>query len=103
MSSFNLCLADPKANEGQFRFAFPRALLRADIFNPTDHEIVLTLRAPEMREVTFHLNPGQLQRLKTGWSNRASMVKLEADGLGSLRFDNFAYTADLWTRLDWSE
>ena len=103
MSTFNLCLADPKANEAQFSFGFPRALLRADIFNPTDHEIVLMLRAPEMREVTFHLKPGQLQRVRTGWRNRASMVKFEAEGLGLLRFDNLAYTAYLWARLDWAE
>jgi hypothetical protein len=103
MSTFNLCLSDPKVNEAQFNFAFARLLLRLDVFNPTDHEIALTLRAPEMREVTFHLKPGQLQRINTGWRDRASTVKLDADGLGQLRFDNLAYTAYLWARLNWSE
>jgi hypothetical protein len=56
-----------------------------------------------MRDVSFHLPPGTLRRIKTGWKNRASLVTLQADGLGSLRFDNIGYSPYLWTRLDWSE
>jgi hypothetical protein len=77
--------------------------MRLDVYNPTDHEIVLTLRAPEMREVTFHLKPGQLTRIRTGWRNRASKVSVEADGLSELRLDNLAYSSYLWAGLDWSE
>ena len=49
-----------------------------------------------MREVTFHLKPDQLQRIKTGWLDRASMVSVESDGLCDLRFDNLAYSPYLW-------
>ena len=103
MSTFSLCAADSSAQKAQFRFFYPRMLMRADVYNPTAREIVLTLRAPEMREVTFTLKPGQLQRIKTGWMNRASAVSLEADGLSSLRFDNLAYSPFIWARGDWSE
>ena len=65
----------------------------------TNHEIALTLRAPEMRESTSHLKPGQLRRVTTGWRNRASKVSVEADGLSDLRFDNLAYSSYLWAGL----
>ena len=103
MSTFSLGTAISDATSAEFRFAAPRILLRADIYNPTDREIALTLRAPEMREVTLQLKAGALQRVKTGWKNRASQITLEAEGLGRLRFDNLAYSPYLWTRLDWSE
>jgi hypothetical protein len=96
MSTFSLCAADPKAAKAYFRFVSPRIFLCADVYNPTDREITLTFRAPEMREVTFHLKPDQLQRLKTGWLDRASMVTLESDALSQLRIDNLAYSPYLW-------
>jgi hypothetical protein len=103
MSTFSLCANDSKAVKAEFQFAFPRILMRLDVYNPTDHEIVLTLSAPEMREVTFHLKPGQLRRIRTGWRNRASKVNVETEGLSDLRFDNLAYSSYLWAALDWSE
>jgi hypothetical protein len=97
MSTFSLCATDPKAAKAHFRFVSPRILLRADVYNPTNHEVSLTIRAPEMREVTFRLKPDQLQRIKTGWVDRASMVTFESDGLSELRFDNLAYSPYLWS------
>jgi hypothetical protein len=105
MSTFSLCAADSKGSRATFRFAFPRTLMSLDVYNPTDHEVTLTLRAPEMREVTFHLKPEELQRVKTGWMNRASAVSVESGSpeLCALRFDNLAYSSYLWARLNWSE
>ena len=74
-----------------------------DVYNPLEQEVTLTLRAPDVREVTFTLNPGQLQRIKTGWMNRASAVSMEAEVLSALRFDNLAYSPYIWARGDWSE
>jgi hypothetical protein len=65
--------------------------------------VTFTLRAPEMREVTFRVKPDELQRIKTGWMNRASAVSVESDDLGALRFDNLAYSSYLWSRVNWSE
>lgn len=96
MSTFSLCAADAKATKSHFQFVSPRMLLRADVYNPTNHEITLTLSAPESREVTFHLKPDELRRIKTEWRDRVSMVTLQSDSLSALRFDNFAYSPHLW-------
>jgi hypothetical protein len=77
--------------------------MRLDVYNPLPHEVKLTLRAPEMREVTFTLKPGELQRLRSGWVNRISAVSLESENLPALRFDNLAYSPYLWARTDTSE
>jgi hypothetical protein len=55
-----------------------------------------------MREIVFHLKPGALQRIRTGWQIRASKIRFESQELGSLRFDNLAYSARLWTKLNGS-
>jgi hypothetical protein len=49
-----------------------------------------------MREVTFSLKAGQLQRIKTGWMNRASVIYLESEALSALRFDNLGYSPYLY-------
>ncbi len=92
MSTFSLCTVGGNDTEARFRFVYPRVLMRVDVYNPTDQEIVLTIGAPEMREVSFHLKAGRLQRVRTGWMNGASGVSLESDGLSHLRFDNLAYS-----------
>ena len=103
MSSFSLGVETAEATSAEFRFAAPRTLVRMDVYNPTNKEVTLTLRAPEMRETVLHLKAGALQRVTTGWTNRASMVAFESSDLGSLRFDNLAYSAYLSSKLDGSE
>ena len=103
MSTFSLGTAGPDMTTAELRFPTARTLMRMDVLNPTDKEVVLTLRAPEMREAVFHLKPGVLQRIRTGWKVRASKVSFESPDLGSLRFDNLAYSAYLWTKLNGSE
>ena len=70
--------------------------MRLHIYNPLDHDVTLTLRPPEMRERTFTLKAGQLQRIETGWVDRASGISLESDDLAALRFDNLAYSSYIW-------
>jgi len=103
MSTFSLGTAATDLKEASFRFFYPRVLMRLDVYNPLPHEVKLTLRAPEMREVTFTLKPGELQRLRSGWVNRISAVSLESENLPALRFDNLAYSPYLWARTDTSE
>jgi hypothetical protein len=103
MSSFSLGVETAEATSAEFRFAASRTLVRMDVYNPTNKEVTLTLRAPEMRETVLHLKAGALQRVTTGWTNRASMVAFESSDLGSLRFDNLAYSAYLSSKLDGSE
>jgi hypothetical protein len=99
MSTFSLCAADEKATRGEFRFAAPRIFLGADIYNPTDHEVTLVIRSPEIREITYHLKPDSLRRIRTGWMNRASAISFESEVLASLRFDNLAYSPYLWAQV----
>jgi hypothetical protein len=103
MSTFSLCAADAQSVKARFRFFSPRVLMRLDVYNPLDKEVTLTLRAPEMRERSFTLKAGQLQRIRTGWMNRASEVSVESDHLSALRFDNLAYSPYIWARVDWAE
>ncbi len=75
-----------------------------DVYNPSAQEVKLTVRAPEVRgEVTFTLKPGQLQRVRTGWMDRASAVFFESENLSALRFDNLAYSPYLWAKVDDSD
>jgi hypothetical protein len=103
MSTFSLGTAEADIQEAHIRFFYPRVLVHLDVYNPLPQEVKLTLRAPEMREVTFTLKPGQLHRLRTGWVNRASTISLESDNLAALRFDNLAYSPYLSAKTDGSE
>jgi hypothetical protein len=100
MSTFSLGAIETNATKGQFRFFYPRILMQLDVYNPLPQDVKLTLRAPEMREVTFSLKAGQLQRIKTGWMNRASVIYLESEALSALRFDNLGYSPYLRARTD---
>ena len=99
MSTFSLCAADGQATKARFSFLYPRILMRLDVYNPLDRDVTLTIRAPEMRERTFKLKAGQLQRIGTGWVNRASQVSLESEDLAALRFDNLAYSSYIWASI----
>ena len=103
MSTFSLGTAETDVGEAHFRFFYPRVLMRLDVYNTLPSEVKLTLRSPEIREVTFTLKPGQLQRLRTGWMNRVSTVYFESAFLSALRFDNLAYSPYLLARTDTSE
>ncbi len=103
MSTFSLCAAGAQATKAQFHFFYPRVLMRFDVYNSLDHDVTVVIRAPEMRELAFTLKAGQLQRIKTGWMNRASEVSFESDNLAALRFDNLAYSPNIWARVDWAE
>jgi hypothetical protein len=100
LTTFGIASADPHAHSATFHFSYPRVLLRLDVYNPTDHEVTLTVHAPEVQNVVFHLKPDSLQRLKTEWRNRASQVTFESDELPALRFDNIGYSLALWTRIN---
>ena len=102
MSTFSLGVVGTDTNQATFRFFNPRILLTLDVYNPLDRAVKLTVRAPEMREREFTLKPGQLERLRTGWMNRASEVSVESDDLPALRFDNLGYSPYLWVKVDGS-
>jgi hypothetical protein len=92
--TFNLALVDSKATTAQFRFYWPRIFVGVDVYNGGASEATVTIRSPEIPEVSFTVKPGQLQRLRTGWGNASSSVIFELTNGEGLRFDNLAYAPE---------
>lgn len=89
--TFNLAVADAKANTAEFRFYWPRIFVGIDVYNGGAADATVTIHSPEIREISFTIKPGQLQRLRTGWRDASSKVILEFKNGDGLRFDNLAY------------
>ena len=92
--TFNLALADAKAKTAEFRFHWPRIFVGVDVYNGGSADATVTIHSPEIRELSFTIKPGQLQRLRTGWRDASSSVIFEFKNGESLRFDNLAYLHD---------
>jgi hypothetical protein len=89
--TFNLRLTDPKAASAQFHFCWPRTFIGVDVFNTGTSGAVVTIRSPELREDSFVVKPGELRRIRTGWSEPTTSVVFEMKNAEGLRFDNLAY------------
>ena len=89
--TFNLAIADPKATTAEFHFYWPRVFVGVDVYNGGPTEATVTVHAPEIRELSFTIKPGQVQRIRTGWRDAASSVVFEVKNGEHLRFDNLAY------------
>jgi hypothetical protein len=92
--TFNLVLVDPKAATAEFRFDWPRIFVGVDVYNDGARDATMTVRSPEMREVTFTIKPGELRRLRTGWQDPSSSVRFDFTNGEGLVFDNLAYRLD---------
>jgi hypothetical protein len=92
--TFNLALTDPSGHTAEFRFYSPRYFVGLDVYNGGSQDAAVTIRCPEMREVTFTIKPGELRRLRTNWPDRSSKVFFEFQNGEGLIFDNLAYRAD---------
>ncbi len=92
--TFNLTLNDRKADSAGFRFYWPRHFVGLDVYNDGPQEATITMRCPEMREVTFTIKPGELRRLRTGWPDPSSRVDFTFKKGEGLVFDNLAYRLD---------
>ncbi len=92
--TFNLALADPKATMAEFHFYWPRVFVGVDVYNGGASEATVTVHAPEIRELSFTIKPGQVQRIRTGWRDAASSVVFEMKNGEHLRFDNLAYLSE---------
>jgi hypothetical protein len=89
--TFNLRVVDPKTTTAQFRFLWPRIFVGMDVWNRGSSDAVVTIHSPEIREVSFVVKPGQMQRIRTGWRDASSSVVFEMKNAGGLLFDNLAY------------
>lgn len=92
--TFNLTLVDRKASAANFRFYWPRIFMGVDVFNDGPSETVLTIRCPELREVTFAVKPGELRRIRTEWKDPCSEVLFDFKNGEGLQFDNLVYRQD---------
>jgi hypothetical protein len=89
--TFNLALADARATKAEFRFYWPRIFVGVDVYNGGPSDATVTIHSPEIRETSFTIKPGQLQRLRTGWRDASSKVIFDFKNGDDLRFDNLAY------------
>jgi hypothetical protein len=89
--TFNLALVASRATTAEFRFCWPRIFVGVDVYNGGASDATITVHSPEIREISFTIKPGQLQRLRTGWRDVSSSVIFELENGEGLRFDNLAY------------
>jgi hypothetical protein len=89
--TFTLALSDPKTEQARFQFYAPRIFAGVDVYNGGDSDATVTMRSPEIREMSFTIKPKELRRLRTGWHDTSSKVIFDLVGGQALRFDNLAY------------
>jgi hypothetical protein len=88
--TFNLALADPKAETAEFQFYSPRLFVGVDVYNGGSSDATLTIHTPNIREVSFTLKPGELRRIRTGWRDASARVIFDFKNGDGLLFDNLA-------------
>ena len=101
--TFNLALADPKAERAEFRFAYPRIFLGIDVHNSGNQDAVVTIHSPEQREFSETIKSGELKRIKTGWTDQSSAISFELKNGDGLRFDNLSYAIGFSGKVSRSE
>ena len=89
--TFNLAIADAKATTAEFHFYWPRIFVGVDVYNGGSSDATVTIHSPEIRETSFTIKAGQLQRLRTGWRDASTSVIFDLKNGEGLRFDNLAY------------
>ncbi len=88
--TFNLLPASA-SSELHFSFVSPRIFAGIDINNAGSTPSSVTLRAQGLPDVAITLDPGQLRRIRTGWTTPTSQVTVSMQGR-ELKFDNLAFT-----------
>jgi hypothetical protein len=89
--TFTLVMADPKAQRAEFQFHTPHIFAGVDVYNDGDSDATVTIRSPEIREVSFTIKHKEVRRLRTGWRDVSSRVSFDFANGQALRFDNLAY------------
>jgi hypothetical protein len=89
--TFTLVVADPASHHADFQFASPHIFAGIDVYNDADTDATVTIRSPELRELSFAIKPKELRRLRTAWRDPSSQVSFDFSNAAVLRFDNLAY------------
>jgi hypothetical protein len=96
--TFNLSLAGVVAVSAKFDFYAPRVFVGVDVYNCGKSDSVINIHTTGAREATrqesYTLKPGELRRIRTGWTDPVSSVIFDLKNGGGLRFDNLAYLHD---------
>jgi hypothetical protein len=98
LGTFNLSIADSAAPSAKFDFYAPRVFVGVDVYNSGKSDAVIRIHAAgareDTREKSFTLKPGELRRLRTGWTDPITSVIFSLKNGEGLRFDNLAYLHD---------
>jgi hypothetical protein len=89
--TFTLLVADPSSHYADFQFSSPHIFSGIDVYNDGDTDATVTIRSPELRELSFTIKPKELRRLRTAWRDPSSQVSFDFSNAAVLRFDNLAY------------
>lgn len=95
LSTFNLVAVDPGRRQAGFFFSYPRVFLGVVVYNRDSQAVTLTIHSPDTRDVIVVIPGGRIRKIRTGWRDPSPRVVFEVGGnasLGSLCFDNLAYT-----------
>jgi hypothetical protein len=89
--TFNLLAVDSEATHLEFSFHAPRVLAGVDVYNGGPLASSLTVHGQGLPDVSVQLQPGELQRVRTGWKEPRTEVTFEIKNGEGLRFDNLAF------------
>ncbi|MEP6755342.1 MAG: hypothetical protein ABJA67_07565, partial [Chthonomonadales bacterium] len=89
--TFNISLKNPSQTYASFAFPIPRIFAGIDVYNSGAKAATIHLRSPELRGDSYTLQPGQLLRIRTGWTDPSSAVEFDFENGSGLLFDNLAY------------
>ena len=95
LSTFNLGVADARAECATFSFVSPRVLAGITVFNDSPTDRVLKIASPPNEAVTITVPAGGLKREETGWHAGTSRISLEAMNgttLDGWKFDDIRYS-----------
>jgi len=88
--TFNLVLKNRDAQSASFQLSPHRVFAGLDVYNEGPDDATVIISSPQTRELTFRLKARELRRIRTGWRDPSSFVRVYfANGKG-LRFDNLA-------------
>ncbi len=88
--TFNL-IRNGQTGTASFLFRNPRVFAGIDAYNPSAKVLTISARCAEAQTVSWALQPGQSERLRTGWHEPCSRVTFDLPPSEDLRFDNLAY------------
>jgi hypothetical protein len=89
--TFHLLPAEANPQQLEFSFPAPRVFVGVDVYNGGTSEAIIAIKTDGAPDVSIHLKPGELQRVRTGWSEACSRVTVALQHGEGIRFDNLAY------------